>query len=221
MKSSGIRPYQIGLSVIAAFTFVMLFIVVVQGVTGRQDAATARSATEIATKLNNYTTDNEKVPDNLATLGVKNAPKTITYKKINDSSYKFCATYKSSGSSLETSGITNTFTELEGGGTTDTGSAPDATSAATYLDVSTHKKGQNCQTINPVGIFSDSNTGSDQNNNYGSGAINTTDPCTYPGDNASDSDLQKYEDCENNYYNSSSGSTDQTTPPTTIPSNVN
>jgi hypothetical protein len=216
----GIRPYYIGLGAVAIFVLVILVIVVFQGLSGRKDVLTAQKATEIADKLNTYTQDGSNVPSSLSSLDIKHIPSTITYKKLADDSYKFCATYKSGGNNVSVNGLEQGFSQL-GGSVTNPGLAGSTSlydtstnSDPSYLDVSTHHKGENCQTITTY-----TNSSTPYNGSGGQvipdSSSGATDPCVYPGDSSSSADFQKYQDCENNFYNNTTNTTTTTKTPTT------
>jgi len=60
----------------------------------KTDKATAEKISEISTKLDTFISNNSQVPATLDDAGVNNVPSSISYKKISDSEYKICATYK-------------------------------------------------------------------------------------------------------------------------------
>jgi hypothetical protein len=211
----GIRPYYIGLSVLGVFAFAMFLVVVFQGINGRQDVTTAAQASKIADKLNTYTDSHSSVPSSLSDIGFKDVPKTITYDKISSTSYKFCATYRSGVNSFSATSVENGLSQFSSGGTlpsATTGISADPSGTVNYLDVSTHHKGNNCQTVTMYssGFLQNGTSGSGDNSGNGSA---TSDPCTYPTNDSSDAAYQKYVDCENNYYNSLNSTTPST--PTT------
>jgi hypothetical protein len=147
-----LRKYSLGLGVIVLFAVVMLIVVVVQGVSVRQDNQTARKASEIADKLNSYTDSKQQPPTSLVDLKVIDVPDTITYKRFSASSYNFCVTYKAASDNLDFSNATSTLTgqaltqmDTSYGSDVSGGYTPD-TVYYLYVD-GPHKKGENCQTV--------------------------------------------------------------------------
>lgn len=145
MKSHLLK-YKIGLAVIALFTLGIVGFVVMQASATKQDTKTNSAANDIANKLNAYITDNQTVPTSLAQAGVKNAPATITYQKLSEDSYKFCATYKANSSGFDAA---SAVAEVASGGTADTGSSTFTDTSSLFIDTTYHK-GTDCQTIKPL-----------------------------------------------------------------------
>lgn len=202
----GIQRYYLGLSVLGVFTFVFFCIVLFQAASGRQDVATDKAASQIADKLNSYTDAQSKVPAKLSDVGIKNVPSTITYHKVSSTSYKFCATYKSAGNNGGVNSFQSDISKLE------TGDANVSTyqTDSSFLDVSRHHKGQNCQTVTIYTYNNLDNSGSGSNNGSGSGTT-----CTYPSNNSSDQAYQDYINCLNQQENNQF-QLDSTNPSTSI-----
>lgn len=176
MKSTLLR-YKIGLAVLLAFAFVMTGLVLVQASGTKQDTKTNSAASDIADKLNTYVDNNQKVPGSLAEAGAKNVPSTISYTKLSDTSYKFCATYKGNSSGFDATGTATDL--LSGSGSSSITNEPNIPVDNSYLTIdSTWHKGANCQTINTqvTPIYGNPCTGSgagsiacmNQNNNANS-----------------------------------------------------
>jgi hypothetical protein len=218
MKSAPIKRYYLGLSIIGIFTIVVFSIVLFKAIGGRQDVATAAKASQIADKLNTYTGDNSKVPSSLSEVGIKEVPNTITYKMLSSTSYTFCATYQSADSSSAVNGVASGISQLESGarGTTidPSLSSTPTSSDNSYLDVSTHHKGQNCQTITIYNSQSYPSTPVNNNGGSSSSGSGTSDQCPYPTNDNSNAAYQTYLDCINKSYNNSNNSTTQATPTT-------
>ena len=188
MMRGALRKYYIGLGVLVLFAFVMLVVVVVQGASAKQDNETARRASEIATKLNDYTDTKQQVPASLDAIKVDDVPSTITYTKLSASSYKFCATYKSTSDDFTLSDAASTLTgqslaQMDPGNSSDTSMYSPDTSYYLYTD-GPHKKGENCQTIQ---LYSDNLL----NGNNGS----ASPACSYDYSLPSDQADQAYMDC--------------------------
>lgn len=147
--------YKIGLGVILLFTIGMMVYVLMQTSAVKQDTETTKTARSIANKLENYVNTQQSIPSNLSTVGVNNTPSTITYTKLSPTKYKFCVTYKASNSGFNASSAVQDVTtgyysnRLQGG----------SYASKSYINISdNHKKGENCQTIEPIlyGSFDDS-----------------------------------------------------------------
>lgn len=139
--------YKIGLAVLLAFALVMTGMVMVQASGTKQDTKTNNAASDIADKLNSYVDNNQTVPGSLAEAGAKNVPKTISYTKLSDTSYKFCATYKGNSSGFDATGTATDL--LSGSGSGTISNEPNIPVDNSFLTIDpTWHKGANCQTIN-------------------------------------------------------------------------
>lgn len=145
MKSSLLR-YKIGLGVIGLFLVGVLVFVLVQANVAKQDLQTTKRANEIADKLNSYVNDNDVAPESLADANISNLPDAISYRKLSDTSYEFCITYRAAnnGAPLQTvvDDATTNFDPYTGAG----GSTPSSNATSLYIS-GVHAKGRNCQTI--------------------------------------------------------------------------
>lgn len=125
----------------------------------RQDTKTADKVGPIATSLEKYISEHNEVPSSLTEANIKDVPATISYQKIDESSFKFCATFTRAGSIYD-AGWTSLFTgALYGSQPSESGSSGSSTERDDYyIDTSiaySHKKGENCQVVKPY-ITSDS-----------------------------------------------------------------
>jgi len=147
MKTTLLK-YKIGLLILFVFAIVLVGMVIVQASGTKQDTKTNTAAQDIADKLNNYVSDNNTVPATLADAGAKNVPSSISYTKLSDTSYKFCATYKGNSSGFDASGVA---TDLMTGSVDSTPNLP-VDNTELIID-STYHKGANCQTVQSTPIF--------------------------------------------------------------------
>lgn len=146
------KKYYIGIIVICLCALGLAGYTAYIGVQSKQDVQTEKKAREIAEKLNRYVDTEKKIPESLNEVGVSDAPESISYEKLSDATYKFCQTYKAD-STYDYNGLTGT---LVGGAINGGISAyPDdydyyasQNPESLYID-GTHKKGENCQTIEP------------------------------------------------------------------------
>lgn len=153
-----IGVYKLGLAAIGIFTLVLFIMVSVQASATKADNETYKKASSAADKINNYVTNKQKVPADLETAGVNNAPDSITYTKNSSSSYTFCVTYKTKSNGFDPSYVTSGLTSAAlGGGVSDGTSTPYSSKTTLYID-SIHNKGKSCQTIKPS--FYDFSSGS-------------------------------------------------------------
>lgn len=153
MKATLLK-YKIGLGVLFAFALVLVGVVMVQASSTKQDTKTNNAAQAIADKLNTYTSDNDTVPATLADAGAKNVPSTISYTKLSDTSYKFCATYKGDSSGFDATGVATDL--MTGSSSTDSTPNLPADKSELMID-STYHKGANCQTVQMFRILANSN----------------------------------------------------------------
>ncbi|HEX8182031.1 MAG TPA: hypothetical protein VF575_00340 [Candidatus Saccharimonadales bacterium] len=178
--------YQVGLAALGGLVLIALIIALAQAAGTRSDKLTETKSQEIANKLNDYTGQKNEVPADLATAGVKDVPATITYKKLSDTRYTFCATYKAASDNSFTVGITDV---LSGGALSGTGSDTSfdesfASTESEGLYIYSHKKGENCQTVK---IYDPGASTADPD-------IGSLDSCEY-NFSVSDADNQAYYDC--------------------------
>lgn len=147
MKTTLLK-YKIGLLILFVFAVALVGLVLVQASGTKQDTKTNNAAQDIADKLNTYVSDNNTAPATLADTGAKNVPSTISYQKLSDTSYKFCATYKGNSSGFDASGVA---TDLMTGSVNSMPNLP-ADNSELIID-STYHKGANCQTIQTFAIL--------------------------------------------------------------------
>jgi hypothetical protein len=110
----------------------------------RHDSQTLSSANDIAQKLNSYTDTHKTVPADLKTVGVKSVSKDITYKRVSDSRYEFCVSFRTQ---------TGFFGPFGG----DYYYADNQSQSALYID-SYHNKGKRCEKVDPLPNANDSST---------------------------------------------------------------
>lgn len=144
------KKYYIGLAVLMTLTLGALIYTISQAGNAKIDAATDKAVENISSKLDTSIATKGVVPDSLQAAGIKDVPPAVTYKKLNESEYKICISYKTA-----TSGFDASWLSLLGGvyGANQSG---DTATTKDYFDSTVtynHKKGLNCQTIKPY-IFS-------------------------------------------------------------------
>ena len=159
-KPSLIR-YKIGLVVVGLFVVGLLVVVLSQAGGAKQDAKTDKAANDISTKLDDYISSKQAIPETLTAANIKDVPSTISYKKMSTESYKFCVTYRSASSGFDANTVVDdvvsrglyggTGSSLGAGGLSDTTANSSVGADSSYLYIPyTHKKGENCQTITPA-----------------------------------------------------------------------
>jgi|GEM_PF-2803817 len=217
MKSSMLK-YRIGFAVLGVFTLVLFIVVIVQASGTKQDNQTYKKATEVANKLNDYT-GSHPAPTDLSNIGVSDIPSTIAYKKITDSSYKFCVTYKSKSANFSASDVETGL--LTGSASSSADNFSSDSTAQYYLTIDpSHDKGQNCQTIKTYYYGSTSyyndpysggsgSSGSQQQLDKALQDCNTKYP--YMADGSTDDAYNKCVDQAYNQYDSGSNSTNPNT----------
>jgi type II secretory pathway pseudopilin PulG len=176
--------YKAGLGVIGLFTLGIFIFAVVQGASAKQDTQTDKAAQSIAAKLNDYVDTNQRLPKTLAEAGVHGNTTHITYTKLSDEKYKFCVDYKTASEDY-TSSVEN----VVGRGLYGDVSSPSGSSSSSSEDQyslyigSSHKKGQNCQTVAPY-MYSASSDSSSTGTGSSSGSS-----FSCPGPGYPDSDV--------------------------------
>lgn len=141
--------YQIGLGIVAVFTAVIVVAVLLQAGNVRQDKQTYDKANSIADKINTYFYTHSTIPESISSFGVKDAPDTVRYSRLSAAKFKFCVTYKSSSEDFNAGSLY---------GFPATAYYDDSITGddSGYLYVSSsHKKGENCQTISPLSVTVD------------------------------------------------------------------
>jgi type II secretory pathway pseudopilin PulG len=149
------KNYKIGLAIICALVLGLTIYTLVLGVNSKQDIATDKKAQEIATKLNDYITNNQRIPKKISEVGVNDVPAAISYNYKSNTEYEFCVTYKAASQGYN-SGISDVLTSPLTSrlyGTTSSGDQ-EISANSTYKPSSLyfyggHKKGANCQTVKP------------------------------------------------------------------------
>jgi type II secretory pathway pseudopilin PulG len=149
---SRMRKYYIGLGVIGVFALGVMIFVLTLASANKQDTNTYNKANDISTKLNDYINKNQQIPRSLSDAGIKDAPSSINYTKISDTSFKFCMDYKTSGNNLSTGGLDTLGTgflaqQALSAGASSVSTDTQSTSSELFIGY-THHKGQNCQTVN-------------------------------------------------------------------------
>ena len=144
------KKYYIGLIVLALIVIGLVGFTFYQGSLAKQDKKTAKEVVRVADKLNNYVLTQNKVPASLSAVGIKNAPKEISYTKLPHDRYKFCATYKTAlrGYAVSPTEVfyATLFRYQYGDQPIDSNSYEPS---SLYVSEYYHDKGQNCQTVKP------------------------------------------------------------------------
>lgn len=170
-----LAKYQVGFAVLGVLTFGLLIFVLLQAQAAKTDTATYKVATKIAADLQAYTSSKNTIPSSLQEIGATKVPDTIKYTKLSSSKYKFCVSYKAE-SGFSSGSVTSTVLGAAyGGGATASASQANADSSYLYVD-SSHKKGENCQTIKPY-IYDSSLYGSQDSTSAGSASTNIYTVC--------------------------------------------
>ncbi len=147
------KKYYIGLGVIGFITLVLLGLTISKSAIAKKDNDTQSKASSIAKDLNSYISKNRKIPESLDDAGIKDVPKTITYKKDSSTEYTFCATYQEAKSyrSVDATSLVSGSTLRQNSTTIDEDYYSPSTTykSSTLYPTSSYKKGENCQTIKP------------------------------------------------------------------------
>lgn len=156
MSIPGIKKYYIGFGVIAVAVLGLTIFTMSLASAAKQDKQTIEKARDIADKLNDYTSKEAKIPENLDEVGASDVPDTIKYTKKSESQYEFCISYKSA-SDYSTPDLTSAVTgPLLGGYSSslndyyaDTELSSSYKPSSLYISSYSHKKGEDCQIIEP------------------------------------------------------------------------
>lgn len=145
------KKYYLGLFILALFVLGLAGYTITQGGKGKKDEETTKKFQTIANKLDGHTIGNNKIPESLDELKIKDVPDTIKYEKISDEKYKICVSYDQASNEFDA----GWFGLLTGVG----GSAPspyekevspdEELSSIDYGLIYLHKKGETCQTVKP------------------------------------------------------------------------
>jgi len=147
-SSTALRKYKFGFAVLGLLTLVLFVFVVIQGQATKADAATSEASQKVADKLESYITNKGSVPASLTAAGVTNAPDSVQYTKLSESTYKFCVTYKTATGFSSSDVTSRVLTSAYGINGSSSSSFTDTPSSYLYVSGS-HKKGENCQTVKP------------------------------------------------------------------------
>ncbi len=145
----GIKKYYIGIGVLSFLTLILFVYVVITASGQKRDKQVNETASEIATDLNNYISQENKIPDDLGTATPKDIPEEITYTNNNDGTYTLCVSYNNkSGLNLDASSVL--FQGLSGSYSSSSYDYQSSYKARTlYISNYGWKKGKNCVDIEP------------------------------------------------------------------------
>ena len=118
---------------------------ILQANNSRKDAQTVKAAQSIADKLNSYTSEHQTAPDSLQAAHITNVPSEISYKKLSDTSYSFCITYKTKNEN-PSKNVPNLLMSPSLSATENYDSFYDYDASSLYID-GNHTKGKKCQTV--------------------------------------------------------------------------
>lgn len=196
------KKYYIGLGAIGFITLVFLGLTFAKGASAKQDNDTKTKASSIATDLNNYISKNRKIPESLDEAGIKDVPKTISYKKDSSTEYTFCVTYKEAKSYgsvdptslLSGSALRQNSTSLDD----EVYSLSSTYKSSSLYPTMSYKKGENCQTIKPY-LLSSTNYNDTTATAFSNASAKARDTQRKTDINALHSKLEEYFN-ENNGY---------------------
>jgi hypothetical protein len=146
IATPGLAKYVIGLSVLFVLTLGLAGWLFMQAGDVKADTKTYESAQKIATELDRYITDQNKIPMSLNIATDERVPAEVKYTKLSDERYRFCVTYKAANSQVDFGDAQSKLLMNAYGAT---GSALKADEESYLYVSSSHKKGENCQTIKP------------------------------------------------------------------------
>ena len=143
---SGLKKYYVGFSVLMIVALAFFIYAISQASAAKTDRTTNKSVEKISTKLDNYISDGGSIPDSLGQAGIDSVAPTVKYTKPSDAQYKVCIDYKTAAGGFDAS-----WASLFGG-IFGAGGSTSNSSGSSYFDPtveSSHKKGENCQTVKP------------------------------------------------------------------------
>jgi type II secretory pathway pseudopilin PulG len=159
MKNPRLFKYQVGLAVIGLLSFVLLIVVAVKADAVKQDRQTYKAADKVATRLDNYVNDKNRVPNSLEGAGIMDVPDNVDYQKLSTTRYKFCVTYRTDSGK----GSDYLLMQLLTGGQANDYYTDNSNydSYGLYLE-ERHHKGENCNYVKTyVDDYNDSNSQTD------------------------------------------------------------
>ena len=164
------KNYKIGLLVLAILTFGLLIFTLAKSGDAKQDKKTVTAINDISSKINDYVSDENKVPNNLSDIGAKNVPSTIKYERVSDTKYKICVTFKTN-ESYSGSGVSSVVTAAlysRYSRNIDQYYKDNDDTEKTVYYAPMQIKGENCSTVKPVlrSTSSTKSTGSSSLDSY-------------------------------------------------------
>jgi type II secretory pathway pseudopilin PulG len=141
------KKYYIGVLVLLALCVGALGYTISQSGAAKQDKATDKAVEDISIKLDTYISEHGSTPKSLAEAGLNDMPSTVSYQALSTEKYKICFDYHTASSNFDAG-----WGSLLFGGITGNSSYYDQSGDGSYFNSSvetTHKKGQNCQTVTP------------------------------------------------------------------------
>jgi len=148
---SGISKYYLVFFILLAVTIGLTIYTLSGASSAKEDARTAQKIGDVANNLSNFTSNHNYVPESLAAADIKNVPPSIKYTKISDTKYQVCVNYRNASTPFD-GGWTSLLTGALIAGSNPSYSAGTSTPSP-FFDTFTlayyHKKGDNCQTVEP------------------------------------------------------------------------
>jgi type II secretory pathway pseudopilin PulG len=139
------KKYYIGIIVLLGLCAGSVVYTLSQAGAAKADKLTDQAVEQIGTKMETYVADKGHVPQSLSEIGVNNIPPTVSYQALTDSKYKVCFDYHTASSGFDAS-----WFSLFSGGISSNNQPQIDNNGGGYFDSSiefSHKKGNNCQTV--------------------------------------------------------------------------
>jgi hypothetical protein len=139
-----ILKYRIGLMIVVVLVLGLAIFVAMQAADHKADLETKKAAEKVAGQLNNYVVA-AGAPQSLRSAGIEDVPSTVKYTKLSEAKYRFCVKYKAADSGFDANSAAQQV--ALGLATGNVGGRFLAADSGYLYISSTHKKGENCQTV--------------------------------------------------------------------------
>lgn len=144
------KKYYFGFIALAILTIGAIAITLAHANDGKRDDETSKKVDTISTELTSYLYQQNKIPVTLGEAGISNVPSTISYQKLDNERFKFCAYYDHSSSSFDAGPLAFITGLVFNAPAVDNSSNDEKTYLDGYSLSFVHKKGNNCQTVKPM-----------------------------------------------------------------------
>ena len=147
------KKYYLGLVILVVLSLGLVGFTLAAGKDSKKDEETSKKVESVSNRLMDYIYQEGRLPSSFEEANIKNAPSTIRYERLDNERFKFCVYYDKAGSSFDAGPLALLTGLIFRAQPVDEASQDEEKA---YLDSYTliyaHKKGDNCQTVNPGGL---------------------------------------------------------------------